>query len=48
MRYLLKQLGGTKAVTQMLRISQRTVERYVKDQIKKSPAQTSPRVRSAR
>jgi hypothetical protein len=27
MRYLVKQLGGTKAVAQMLRISQRTVER---------------------
>ncbi|MFI2241453.1 telomere-protecting terminal protein Tpg [Streptomyces chrestomyceticus] len=35
MRYLVKQLGGTKAVAQMLRISQRTVERYVKDQIRK-------------
>ncbi|MFD4318951.1 telomere-protecting terminal protein Tpg [Streptomyces sp. NPDC058548] len=35
MRYLVKKLGGTKAVAQMLRISQRTVERYVKDQIKK-------------
>ncbi|MFD8110176.1 telomere-protecting terminal protein Tpg [Streptomyces microflavus] len=35
MRYLVKQLGGTKAVAQMLRISQRTVERYVKNQIKK-------------
>ncbi|MER7911499.1 XRE family transcriptional regulator [Streptomyces sp. NPDC096068] len=35
MRYLVKQLGGTKAAAQMLRISQRTVERYVKDQIKK-------------
>jgi hypothetical protein len=35
MRYLVKQMGGTKAVAQMLRISQRTVERYVKDQIKK-------------
>ncbi|MFJ4478823.1 telomere-protecting terminal protein Tpg [Streptomyces xanthochromogenes] len=35
MRYLVKQLGGTRAVAQMLRISQRTVERYVKDQIKK-------------
>ncbi|WP_105973683.1 telomere-protecting terminal protein Tpg [Streptomyces geranii] len=34
MRYLVKQLGGTKAVAQMLRVSQRTVERYVKDQIK--------------
>ncbi|MEU1223207.1 telomere-protecting terminal protein Tpg [Streptomyces microflavus] len=35
MRYLVKQLGGTKPVAQMLRISQRTVERYVKGQIKK-------------
>ncbi|MCX4993743.1 XRE family transcriptional regulator [Streptomyces sp. NBC_00568] len=35
MRYLVKKLGGTRAVAQMLRISQRTVERYVKDQIKK-------------
>ncbi|MFF5185643.1 telomere-protecting terminal protein Tpg [Streptomyces sp. NPDC000345] len=35
MRYLVKQLKGTKAVAQILRISQRTVERYVKDQIKK-------------
>ncbi|MFD8110314.1 telomere-protecting terminal protein Tpg [Streptomyces microflavus] len=35
MRYLVKQLGGTKAVAQMLRVSQRTVERYVKNQIKK-------------
>ncbi|MEU2718182.1 XRE family transcriptional regulator [Streptomyces sp. NPDC007205] len=34
MRYLVKQLKGTKAVAQMLRISQRTVERYVKNQIK--------------
>lgn len=35
MRYLVRQLKGTKAVAQTLRISQRTVERYVKDQIKK-------------
>ncbi|MFE7790428.1 telomere-protecting terminal protein Tpg [Streptomyces sp. NPDC057460] len=35
MRYLVKQYRGTKAVAQTLRISQRTVERYVKDQIKK-------------
>ncbi|MGW6755333.1 telomere-protecting terminal protein Tpg [Streptomyces sp. NPDC055006] len=35
MRYLVKQCKGTKAVAQMLRISQRTVERYVKNQIKK-------------
>ncbi|WP_425247282.1 telomere-protecting terminal protein Tpg [Streptomyces sp. NEAU-NA10] len=35
MRYLVRQLKGTRPVAQMLRISQRTVERYVKDQIKK-------------
>ncbi|MFF9690745.1 telomere-protecting terminal protein Tpg [Streptomyces sp. NPDC014623] len=35
MRYLVRQLGGTKPVARLLRISQRTVERYVKDQIKK-------------
>ncbi|MEU2908015.1 XRE family transcriptional regulator [Streptomyces globisporus] len=35
MRYLVKQLGSTRAVARMLRVSQRTVERYVKDQIKK-------------
>ncbi|MET9819775.1 XRE family transcriptional regulator [Streptomyces sp. NPDC006355] len=35
MRYLVKQMKGTKPVAQMLRVSQRTVERYVKDQIKK-------------
>ncbi|MFE4539387.1 telomere-protecting terminal protein Tpg [Streptomyces scopuliridis] len=35
MRYLVKQLKGTKAVARTLRVSQRTVERYVKDQIKK-------------
>ncbi|WP_327686183.1 telomere-protecting terminal protein Tpg [Streptomyces sp. NBC_00467] len=35
MRYLVKQYKSTKQVAQMLRISQRTVERYVRDQIKK-------------
>ncbi|MET8720203.1 MULTISPECIES: telomere-protecting terminal protein Tpg [Streptomyces] len=35
MRYLVRQLKGTKQVAQLLRVSQRTVERYVKDQIKK-------------
>ncbi|MEU5404235.1 XRE family transcriptional regulator [Streptomyces sp. NPDC005963] len=34
MRYLVKQYKGTKAVAELLGISQRTVERYVKDQIK--------------
>ena len=44
MRYLVKQLKGTKAVAQMLRISQRTVERYVKDQIKKPRAELAARL----
>ncbi|MDX2563341.1 XRE family transcriptional regulator [Streptomyces sp. NPDC005389] len=35
MRYLVKQMKGTQPVAQMLRVSQRTVERYVKNQIKK-------------
>ncbi len=35
MRYLVRQLGGTRAAAGMLRVSQRTVERYVKGQIKK-------------
>ncbi|MEV6954752.1 telomere-protecting terminal protein Tpg [Streptomyces sp. NPDC051183] len=33
-RFLVKQLKSTKAVAELLAISQRTVERYVKDQIK--------------
>ncbi|MFC9608016.1 telomere-protecting terminal protein Tpg [Streptomyces niveus] len=44
MRYLVKQLKGTKAVAQMLRISQRTVERYVKDQIKKPRPDLAARI----
>ncbi|MEU9594739.1 telomere-protecting terminal protein Tpg [Streptomyces sp. NPDC048219] len=35
MRYLVKQLGGTGPVARTLRISRRTVERYVKNQITK-------------
>ncbi|MFF9021356.1 telomere-protecting terminal protein Tpg [Streptomyces eurythermus] len=35
MRYLVKQLKGTKAVARLLGISQRTVERYVKNEIRK-------------
>lgn len=46
MRYLVKQLKGTKAVAQMLRISQRTVERYVKDQIKKPRPDLAARLES--
>ncbi|GAA1191767.1 hypothetical protein GCM10009654_56460 [Streptomyces hebeiensis] len=35
MRYLVKQLKGTGPVAELLGISRRTVERYVKDQIKR-------------
>ncbi|GAA1251606.1 telomere-protecting terminal protein Tpg [Streptomyces javensis] len=35
MRYLVKQLKGTRPVADLLGISQRTVERYVKDQLKR-------------
>ncbi|MGP3941353.1 MULTISPECIES: telomere-protecting terminal protein Tpg [Streptomyces] len=34
MRYLVRQLKGTRPVADLLGISQRTVERYVKDQLK--------------
>lgn len=34
MRFLVRQLKGTRAVAQLLGVSQRTVERYVKGQIK--------------
>lgn len=40
-----QQLKGTRAVAQMLRISQRTVERYVKDQIKKPRSDLAVRLR---
>jgi hypothetical protein len=35
MRFLVRQLKGTRPVAELLGISQRTVERYVKDQIRK-------------
>ncbi|MFF3313751.1 telomere-protecting terminal protein Tpg [Streptomyces sp. NPDC002952] len=38
MRYLVKQLKGTRATASALGISQRTVERYVKDQIRRPRA----------
>ncbi|MDQ0784972.1 hypothetical protein QFZ63_007117 [Streptomyces sp. B3I7] len=44
MRYLVKQMKGTKAVAQLLRVSQRTVERYVKDQIRKPRADLAGRL----
>jgi hypothetical protein len=46
MRYLVRQLKGTRAVAQMLRISQRTVERYVKNQIKKPRPDLAARLES--
>ncbi|MEV0694706.1 XRE family transcriptional regulator [Streptomyces sp. NPDC050388] len=47
MRYLVKQLKGTKPVAQMLRISQRTVERYVKDQIRRPRPDLARRLQDA-
>lgn len=38
MRYLVKQLKGTRPVAELLGVSQRTVERYVKDQIRRPRA----------
>ncbi|NYV76814.1 XRE family transcriptional regulator [Streptomyces sp. UH6] len=35
MRYLVRQMKGTREVARTLRVSRRTVERYVKDQIRK-------------
>ncbi|MFE9499820.1 telomere-protecting terminal protein Tpg [Streptomyces collinus] len=35
MRYLVRQLKGTRAVAELLGVSQRTVERYIKDQIRR-------------
>ncbi|WP_128983550.1 telomere-protecting terminal protein Tpg [Streptomyces roseicoloratus] len=35
MRYLVRQLKGTRPVAELLGVSQRTVERYVKNQIKR-------------
>ncbi|MGW1767698.1 telomere-protecting terminal protein Tpg [Streptomyces sp. NPDC002073] len=47
MRYLVKQEKTTKAVAGLLGISQRTVERYVKDQIKKPKADLAARMEAA-
>ncbi|MFJ4767636.1 telomere-protecting terminal protein Tpg [Streptomyces uncialis] len=44
MRYLVKQHKSTKAVARMLRVSQRTVERYVKGQIKKPRPELAARL----
>ncbi|MEV5646400.1 XRE family transcriptional regulator [Streptomyces flaveolus] len=47
MRYLVKQLKGTRAVAGLLGISQRTVERYVKDQIRRPRADLAQRLEDA-
>ncbi|MET9878615.1 XRE family transcriptional regulator [Actinacidiphila glaucinigra] len=44
MRYLVKQLKGTRAAAELLGITQRTVERYVKDQIKRPRADLATRI----
>jgi hypothetical protein len=44
MRYLVKQLKGTRAVAELLGVSQRTVERYVKDQIRRLRADLAQRL----
>jgi hypothetical protein len=44
MRYLVKQLKGTRAAAAALGISQRTVERYVKNQIKKPRRELAARL----
>ncbi|MEV0695196.1 XRE family transcriptional regulator [Streptomyces sp. NPDC050388] len=43
MRYLVRQLKGTRAVADVLGVSQRTVERYVKDQIRRPRADLARR-----
>ncbi|MFJ6558169.1 telomere-protecting terminal protein Tpg [Streptomyces luteogriseus] len=47
MRYLVKQLKGTRAAAQLLGVSQRTVERYVKDQIRRPRADLAQRLADA-
>jgi transcriptional regulator with XRE-family HTH domain len=47
MRYLVKQLHGTRPVADALGISQRTVERYVKDQIRRPRADLAQRLEDA-
>ncbi|MFF3457067.1 telomere-protecting terminal protein Tpg [Streptomyces sp. NPDC002730] len=46
MRYLVRQLKGTKAAAEALGISQRTVERYVKGQFKKPRKDLADRLES--
>ncbi|MFF8953470.1 telomere-protecting terminal protein Tpg [Streptomyces sp. NPDC014940] len=47
MRYLVKQLKGTRAVAALLGVSQRTVERYVKDQIRRPRPDLAERLADA-
>ncbi|GAP47080.1 terminal protein TpgL [Streptomyces azureus] len=44
MRYLVKQLAGTRTVAEALGVSQRTVERYVKDKIRRPRADLAQRL----
>jgi transcriptional regulator with XRE-family HTH domain len=44
MRYMVKQLGGTKAVAELLGMSQRQVERYVSGKAKKPRADLAARL----
>jgi hypothetical protein len=46
MRYLVRQLKGTRPVAELLGITQRTVERYVKDQIKRPRPDLAQRMES--
>ncbi|WP_406403600.1 telomere-protecting terminal protein Tpg [Streptomyces uncialis] len=47
MRYLVRQHKGTRAVAALLGVSQRTVERYVNDQIRKPRKQLAARLERA-
>jgi transcriptional regulator with XRE-family HTH domain len=47
MRYLVKQLKGTRAVAGLLGVSQRTVERYVRDQIRRPRPDLARRLEDA-
>ncbi|MEU6594710.1 helix-turn-helix transcriptional regulator [Streptomyces sp. NPDC046881] len=47
MRYLVKQLKGTRAVADTLGVSQRTVERYIKDQIRRPRPDLAQRLADA-
>ncbi|MEU9313444.1 XRE family transcriptional regulator [Streptomyces sp. NPDC048256] len=47
MRFLVRQLDGTRPVADLLGVSQRTVERYVKDQFKHPRAELAERLADA-